>query len=241
MTAETRVTPEELAAYLRTDRAGILAMVREGLPWCSGGKRKRFAWERCWFDEDAAAEWLVEAGYLKRPRVATSIGEVAAHYGVSKRAIWQWREQGAPIGDDGLFDLDALDAWREARRGKDGGANDETRSVYETDRARIRAQREQLELDQARGLLVEAKLVAHVLERHIAEATTHLESLPEFALTLLPADAKKALIVRFRTELQRRCDQIREALAGSLESLAAEVEKTKPKRPGLVIEIGSGA
>lgn len=230
MTIEGHATPAEICTVLGCDRQRLIEIVREGLPWKSGGKRTKFSWDHCWFDDEEAADWLIEHGYLSKPRLVATVGEVAEHFGVTKRAIWQWREQGCPLGDDGYHDIDLIESWYEARRGKDGGEQDETRSVFETDRARIRAEREQLELDQIRGRLVDVQLVHNVIARHIAEAATHLDSLAEFELTLQPAGTKPEVLKRIRSETQKRCDEIRSSLADALEALAEEIEQSSRAR-----------
>lgn len=221
---ETRVSPDELAALLQIDQPRVEQLVSEGLPWRSGGRRKRFKWSACWFNEDEAAEWLIEQGYIAQPRLVSTLGEVAAHFGVTSRSIQYWREQGAPISDDGYYDLDLIAAWREARLGKDGGAADQTRAEHETNLSRIKAEKAQLELDELRGKLVDVEICKRVIGRHLTELKSHLEGIAEFQASLLPPNTPAAVVTRVKTETTRKFEDILNAQAEVMQDLANEIE-----------------
>ncbi len=229
-----RLSPAELCQQLAITRERLEELIGDGLPYTNGlkSRRTRFHWDHSAFVDDRVAEWLIEHGMLAKPRLVTRLADVATHFGVSERALGYWRTKGAPLASDvGYYDLDAIEHWVAANIHVPAGT-DGTRADHETELARIKAERAQLELDEKRFHLLPAELVTRVTTRAITEAKALLEQLPEWFVTEFDPKTPSAELARKRDRARERVDGVLAALVGMHEELAAELERavTNKKR-----------
>lgn len=223
-----RLSPTELCSQLNISRERLEELIGDGLPYTNGPKSRRtkFHFDHSSFIDDRVAEWLIEHGMLAKPRLVSRLADVATHFGISERALGYWRTKGAPLSSEvGYYDLDAIEHWVAAninvRESTDG-----TRADHETELARIRAERAQLELDEKRFRLLPSELVARVTSRAIAEAKALLEQLPEWFVTEFDPKTPSAELARKRDRAREKIDLVLAALVGVNEELAGELERT---------------
>lgn len=232
-----RLTLDELSGLLGIDAKRVLAWIGDGLPWHqpppAKGKRplKRFNRDTCWFDEEQVAEWLEASGLAgdKPPNLVKTIVEVAKHCGVSKETIGTWiNVQGAPGKSEwGFYDCDAIAAWHEeraVRTGKGSEAHD-SRAKHEAERSRIRKEKEQLELDQLRGTLIDVAQPLTWIERLVAELRTRLEQIPEVAFAAIPSNVRGAWKQELRKKIEKYVDESYEMFATAIIAWEAELEE----------------
>ncbi len=209
------MTLAEIARELQVDEAKVRAWIKQGLP--RGGTARKPD-----FDAEVVSKWLVDRGLYKRPLgIATSLRDVARHFGVSSRAVGYWKDGGMPW-QPGRYDLDAIEAWRAAQRGNDNEQEEDTRGYWETKRSRAAAMLAELALGQKRGELIEVDLAARLVGQHVAAVKAQLEQLPDYVLSLvkLPPAGKRSLRDGCRKKVRDLC----EAFQRSLADLAAAVK-----------------
>lgn len=104
------MTTRELCDALGISSRQLTAWRKRGLPATKTGRGYRY-------DAAAVRRWLIDQGLAKPQAIATTRADVAEHFGVHERTVAGWIAAGAP-GSPGRYDLDAIAAWRDARRGK---------------------------------------------------------------------------------------------------------------------------
>ena len=229
-----RLSPADLCGQLSITRDRLEELIADGLPYTNGhnSRRTKFHWDKSWFVDDRVAEWLIEHGMIAKPRLVNRLSDVANHFGISERALGYWRTKGAPLSSDvGYYDLDALEHWVAANINV-RDSTEGSRADHETELARIRAERAQLELDEKRFRLLPAELVGRVTTRAITEAKALLEQLPEWFVTEFDPKTPSAELARKRDRAREKLDNVLTVLVGINEELAAELERaaTNKKR-----------
>jgi len=148
----------ELAQALGVPRSRITAWKKDGLPCERRGRSDHF-------DPAAVADWLTTQGHARPARIVETVDEVAHHFGVHRRTVYDWLKQHAP-GKPGRYDLDAIAAWREARRQVDAEPDLAGPASPGLERYRqARAAIAELELAQLRRRLVPRDEVHQVLDQ----------------------------------------------------------------------------
>ena len=201
-----------LARALGKSTQDIHDLVDSGLP-CTGTGRRRA------FDADAVRQWLEAREHDRRPRVAKTIDEVAAHCGISSRRVYTLRARGMP-GSPGHYPLDDIDAWLKQQKSEVGDSQ-----KYQARLMRIRAQRELIELRQLQRTLVNSKLPERVLARWITEAVIRLDQIADRVVASLPRKLPAKDREAARRLVAGEIDEARATLARGLDELAAELEQ----------------
>jgi phage terminase Nu1 subunit (DNA packaging protein) len=99
------VNDEQLCIFLKIDAKRLAKWRREGLPFRGRGKQRSY-------DVQEVYTWIIENGHGEPVQKAKTIREVAAHFHVSERIVYQWQGREMPgRDDDGTFDLGAIDQW----------------------------------------------------------------------------------------------------------------------------------
>lgn len=146
-----------------------------------------------------------------------SAGEVATHFAVSERTVGSWRRVHGMPGKPGRYDLDAIAAWRAER----GVGRKRTQSEERTRLLRIEAALKKQRLRKLRGELVSADELRRVIVRHIHEAKSLLEQLPDRVVARLPDDCRRSRDIVRETARRLVCEACL-ALADSLLSISSE-------------------
>jgi hypothetical protein len=152
-----------------------------------------------------------------QPKTAKTVAAVAAHFGVSQRAVGYWLSSGAP-GSPGRYDLAAIAAWREGQQSNGDEPAEGARGRF----LAARAAREELRLAKERGELVRLDDTRRLMIRHINEAKAILGQLPDRVLAVLPA----AIAGKIRRQVRDECARLIDHSCGSLADLLA-----KPAEP----------
>lgn len=156
----------------------------------------------------------------RKKKLAPTIAAVAEHFERDQRTIKTWLEKGCPGRGSGGYDLVAIAEWRDAniRSGDERPAGE--RGEWEIRHSAAQAQLAELRLAKLRGELVEVAAVADHYGRHIAEAKTLLEQLPDRLLAGLPkANAKQR-----RAFLDRTQAAVRDVLTALQRALETEAD-----------------
>lgn len=215
-----QLSTKQLCERLGVTRQRVLGWVSQGLPHEGQGRTLRFAAE-------AVREWLVAHGIAQvdQPRpCADRLADVAAAFGVSERAVLYWRNAGMPVEADGTYDLGRIGDWRAAKYGR-GDESLSPRVQYDTELARIRRDREQIELDRLRGNSIPIEEPSRILDRAIALAAAQLQQIPDVAVAHAGAKATAEERKRLREVMQQQVDRAQTALAQAHEEWAAEIER----------------
>lgn len=184
---------EEIGAQV-TSRT-LAAWRKRGMPAERGGRG---------YDYDAVAvrDWLVAEGIVEHRRVLTSRDDVARHFGVSLRTIAYWLGKGCP-GQQGHYDLDDIEAWREREDARTTGRTSNT----EADRGRkLDNDLKELRLRKMRGELVAVEPVRRLFTSQIHTAKSHLDQLTDQVLAVLPDDTPTETLKEARLRIQRAID-----------------------------------
>ena len=133
--------------------------------------------------------------------VAT-IAAAAAAIGVHQRTLKEWLSRGAP-GSAGKYDVQAIEAWREATLRPTPEAGDD----WQKRRTAAQAQREEIRLSRDRRALIEVAEAERIVKRHAAEVRAHLDQLPDFAASLvkLTAAKKKQFVAALGAKVRELC------------------------------------
>ena len=130
-------------------------------------------------------------------RIISTQKQLAEYLGRSERTISYYKNQGMPLNPDGTYDLDAIDAWIEARTKKgigqphgerpDPGDKLGWEAVYKEMKARLA----ELELKKFQGELISLDDVRRQWINRIIEVKTALLSLPRKIPPLLEGKEKR--------------------------------------------------
>ena len=151
-----------------------------------------------------AIGWLVEQGKLISPRIVSLEG-LARFFEVVPLTIQNWRSQGMPSLDNGMFDLDACTKWRLAHIRKSPAADK---------LARAKAAKAELDLAERMGEVAPVAPLLRRLERRIGEAKAILGQLPDaIAASAVEAGAPRDLAGRLREQAADVLDRTLQAIA----------------------------
>ncbi len=153
------------------------------------------------------------AAAVEAKKIAATIAEVARHFEVHERTVKSWFAKGCPH-ERGAYDVAAIEAWREsnvAPADEDAGGE---RGIWETRRSRAEALKKELDLEVARGNLIEVQLASTVIGRHVAEVKAHLNQLPAFAASLvkLSAEQKRNFLAALAKKVHQLCEGFEQSL-----------------------------
>jgi excisionase family DNA binding protein len=197
------MTSDELAKALGVNRQQVGKWVKRGMPHSRNGRVYVF-------DDEAVREWLLRKGIVEAENVVGSYGDVANHFGVSERTVQYWKNKGMP-GEPGYFNLDAVKLWRE-EQGQTSGTSTTTSQARER-LIEIEVETKALRLAILQGNLVELDQVRRLLVRHVHEAKSVLERVPDLVLAELPVKTPKRIKRRIRATVTRLLDDACELLA----------------------------
>lgn len=124
---------------------------------------------------------------------------LAAHYGVSRQTIYNWRDAGCPIGAG----LPEIDAWLDANRSPELSGLDlkEAKLRGQVFKLQEEIREKRLDNDKKEGLLYEAKLV----EQNVAELTGmirhRMETIADELETEWPPEVRQVVTERLRDKI----------------------------------------
>jgi hypothetical protein len=228
-----RLTIDELAELLHATPADLRKWLGDGLPWHTDNPRRRkFDAKQCFFRGTEVKEWLLARGYAEPPperRILRSVREVANYYNVTPQRVYQWVDTGCPQELDKSFDLDAVEAWREARNAESAASTEtaKAKAQHETDLARLKVEDAQIDLDRKKGNLIDRDTPTKIFARHIAEAKSHLKQIPGFTVSFMPEKATSAEKKRMQAEVQKKLDDVHSILEQGLREYANAVRSGK--------------
>lgn len=236
-----RLTFDELLSLLAdsgVDAKKLRAWIAADLPWQqpapARGKKplKKFDPKTCWFDEEQVADWLEAKGLGEEPPnvLVKTQNEVAKHLGVTDKTVQTWIAKGAPGKSEwGFYDCDAIGRWYEDFNARKNSGSDahETRAKHEAERARIRKEREQLELDELKGRLIDISHPVSWNQRAIAEWRATLEDFADLMLSHIPANVRGAWKKSLRENVVKEIKRKFEDFANTMLGWADELEKER--------------
>ena len=168
----------------------------------------------------------------KRPdaKRASSVPEVARHFGVSERSVHTWLASGCPRPPRGKpYDLAAIAAWRAANvRPRPEERKSETAKTLDdwrirTERARALAAEDDLRI--RKGELVETDWVVRLLTRHVATHNALFEQLVDRVLSVLPAELQQQDRRRVSDSVAKIVHDLRQQMAESIEEWEQELNE----------------
>ncbi len=201
----------QICEYLNCDKKALLTWVKEGLPHKGRGSKRTY-------EPSEVSEWLIDNGHAEPVRTAKTVPEVASHFHVSERIVFQWQHKGMPPrGEDGTFDLNAIDAWAAehgmgpyARSGAYGGASG-TREDAEQRISLGKATKIEIEVATMRKEVAPVAPLHRRVERRLNELMAIQLQFPERAAAFaieagMPTEAAGGLVVACREMLERGYD-----------------------------------
>lgn len=193
------MTADELCQRLGKDRKTLDSWVRRGLPRLKKGR----VWH---YDADDVSAWLIEQGIATRARVVQTQDQVAQALGKSPRMIGYYVAAGMP-GQQGAYDLDAIEAWLKSRAPTAGG--DDARKTAAARFMSAKAEQAEMKTAQMRGELTNVHDEIAWLTSHLIEARAVLQELIGSIPAALPEEVSDATRAEVRAEVER---QVRAAL-----------------------------
>lgn len=157
---------------------------------------------------------------VKKP-TETTIGGVAKHFGVSRRAVQNWFSAGCPRTTP--FDLRAIEAWRDANRLKTAKPQSAL-SVADLQRRRLENQRQEERLQRDTVSLVLKSAVSSVVPVILAGIVSRLEQLPAELTDIVPLDMQ----YDFHKSASSRLERIVFGLRTALEPLTGHPVSPQP-------------
>lgn len=153
--------------------------------------------------------------------VVKTIAAAAKRVGVAERVLAGWLAAGCP-GETGAYDVDAITAWRAANR-RPARNKAEGSDNWEKQRRKYAAKREKLKFQRERGELIMVSRAAQVIKQAVAEVTTHLDQLPDYAVAgcRLPADTRRKLKERIKAKVR----ELRSTLEGTFREMARTAKR----------------
>lgn len=146
----------------------------------------------------------------RKTELTKTQAEVAKHFGVSERTVRSWIGQGMPTEGKG-YDVAAIEQWLD-RVGLGRRAEKASRAKL----AEVEAQIKTVKLHRLRGELIELDTVRRLFVRHISEAKSVLEQVPDRVLAVLPAAVAAKDRTRVRAEVVGILDAACRSLADTL-------------------------
>jgi phage terminase Nu1 subunit (DNA packaging protein) len=207
---------DQLVAALGIAPRKLNLWIRQGLPCTGRGRRREF-------DAAAVRTWLISQGYAKERQIAKTQADVARHFTVAERTVAYWLARGCP-GEPGNYDLDEIAAWRE-REGQGRSDEDANKSRF----LQVKTEREQLKLEEERGDLVKVDPIVRLFTRHIAEARSRLDQLPDQITAAVARVVPAEELDGIRRRVQDTLDDAYQSLADLLK--AEEVRQQAEGNP----------
>ncbi len=180
------------------DLRNILSKLQDGQP-LSAHERKRL--------DDSLAQYQASKSEAGR-RVVGSQKDVAQYLGKAERTVAYYKSQGMPVNTDGTYDLDAIDAWVDARLHKgvnqphgeapESGDKSGWEAIYKEMKARIA----ELDLKERQGQLISLDEVRSQWVGRIIEVKTALMSVPRKLPPLLEGKEKRDMEAILEAELR---------------------------------------
>ncbi len=100
---------KELISTIGATRKQLASWIERGLPFSGKANQRNF-------DPQEVSDWLLAEGIAQRPRIVETLADAAAAISVNRRTLCEWMKKGAPRLPNGNYDIDAIAAWRDARR-----------------------------------------------------------------------------------------------------------------------------
>jgi len=141
-------------------------------------------------------------------RIVATQKQLAEYLGRSERTISYYKNQGMPVNPDGTYDLDAIDAWIEAREkkgiGQPHGERPESgdKSGWEAVYKEMKARLAELELKKFQGEVISLEEVRRQWINRIIEVKTALLSLPRKIPPLLEGKEKRDMEAIIENEVR---------------------------------------
>lgn len=157
-----------------------------------------------------------------KPATVATLTAVAKHFGVNRRTVADWKNEGAPL-DAAPFNLEAIDVWHRAHTAKSQTQQTPKRAEYQERILAADAERAEHELAVLRRQAMPVELVTQLYERSIAETKTRLEQLADNVLAHFPR-IKPAVARRLVDAITEEVEKLAAKMAGVHEELAHEME-----------------
>jgi len=146
--------------------------------------------------------------------VVSTVGEVAAFFGVSVAAVNKWKAEDNPMpGSPGKYDLSAIARWKLTRTSRKAKLNDPMRDM-EYRLKEITAKQKELDYEMQKGGLLELTDVERWAAMALIETREMVMSLPELLATSSPPEFRDFV----REESDRHCRDVLTMLRHKLET-----------------------
>lgn len=123
-----------------------------------------------------------------------TVGDVALALGVSERTVYTYLKRGAPGEKGGVYDVEAIDAWRRANMAdRSQVAKSDLQEALkraELEKTLEQAREKRLKNDLLEGQLIYRDEVQQLWNESLRRIATRLEALPEECSIVLPADVR---------------------------------------------------
>lgn len=232
------LTYTDLRKSLGVSKQRLDRWLREGLPFVLEKKQKKF-------DPLEVRKWLITNKKVQQPphstpaspkQVATTRGEAAKLLGVTTRTFAEWitlegfpGKSGGPGRQDGVFPIDAIQAWRQARFGGDGRSSSDDEKLREARyrKLAIQTDREQVEFEKDLGYILDAQEMADFLARHASMTKAMLEQMADKVETRLPENLPAAIRAKIRAAINETLDSVLHLISEMAEKDAHKIDDAK--------------
>lgn len=124
-----------------------------------------------------------------------TVGDVALALGVSERTVYTYLKRGAPGEKGGVYDVEAIDAWRRANMAERSQVAksdlQEALKRAELEKTLEQAREKRLKNDLLEGQLVYRDEVIQVWNENLRRIVSRFESFAEECSIVLPADIRQ--------------------------------------------------
>lgn len=228
------LTYTDLRKSLGVSKQRLDRWLREGLPFVLEKKQKKF-------DPLEVRKWLITNKKVQQPQappatskqIATTRGEAARLLGVSTRTFAEWiksegfpGQPGAPGRQDGVFPIEEIQAWRQARFGGDGRSSSDDEKLREARyrKLAIQTDREQVEFEKDLGYILDAQEMADFLARHASMTKAMLEQMADKVETRLPENLPAAIRAKIRAAINETLDSVLHLISEMAEKDAHKID-----------------
>lgn len=150
------------------------------------------------------AEQEAESRKDDRRFIVKTLSDVASFFDLAEQTVRAWRvgEQGMP-GVDGGWDLREIVRWKFAKLNKHSGPEeDDSERALRRKQIGIKAERDQLKLDQEKGLLIRKDEAVADITEVFATMKTRAEAWPAETASSFPPELRDSLLVDLKAKVR---------------------------------------
>ena len=114
-------------------------------------------------------------------KIVRTFTEVARHFNLTERTIYDWKRFGMPVREDGSFDLMAITRWRENRNQRKPANRDKDSEYWQKEYRKNKAKLAELDLKVKQGNFVAKADVISALKEIQSYVKKHLLLIPRIA------------------------------------------------------------